>query len=332
MKKNPSYILISRTDSIGDVILTLPVAKVLKDNFPAVRIGFIGKTYTRPVIEACIHIDEFIDVEDFMNKKPGVLPDVIIHIFPKAKIAKRAKQLKIPLRIGTTNRIYHWLTCNKLVKLGRRKSSLHEAQLNLKLLQGLGIDREYSLQEISEYFGLERLQTLDKRFLALIEKDKFNLILHPKSQGSGREWPIDNFIRLINSLDPERYKIFVSGTLKERESIQPIFDAVPGKVVDITGVMNLYQYISFINKTNGLVASGTGPLHIAGALGKNALGIYPPRKLINPQRWKALGANTQIFVLNKNCNDCKERNSYCHCMQEIDPAVIKAALNKIAFK
>ena len=63
----PQNIIISRTDSIGDVILTLPVSAVLKNYFPGVKIGFIGKSYTRPVIEACKFIDEFIDREDFLN-------------------------------------------------------------------------------------------------------------------------------------------------------------------------------------------------------------------------------------------------------------------------
>ena len=63
--------------------------------------------------------------------------------------------------------------------------------------------------------------------------------------------------------------------------------------------MNLEQFIAFIAQCDGLVANSTGPLHIAGALGKDALGIYSPRKSINPQRWKPLGAKAKSFVLDK---------------------------------
>ena len=68
LKKDPSHILISRTDSIGDVVLTLPVAKFLKDRFPETKISFLGKAYTRPVIEACIYVDEFVNADDFLNE------------------------------------------------------------------------------------------------------------------------------------------------------------------------------------------------------------------------------------------------------------------------
>ncbi len=141
----PKTILISRTDSIGDVILTLPMAAVLKQHFPDARVLFLGKEYTRPVINACVHVDAFI--EPYNARVFGEKPDTIIHVLPVKKIAFGAKRAHIPVRIGTTNRIFHWFTCNRLVKLSRRNSDLHEAQLNLKLLQPLGITREFPLEE-----------------------------------------------------------------------------------------------------------------------------------------------------------------------------------------
>ena len=330
MKKAPKYILISRTDSIGDVILTLPLAKFLKETFPKVRVGFLGTTYTKPVIEACNYVDAFIDVKDFLSDKiSDSLPDTIIHVFPVKEIASKAKQLKIPLRIGTTNRIYHWFTCNKLIKLSRRNSALHEAQLNLKLLQVFNVNRDFDLEEIGKSFGLQNLKPLQPQFFSLIKKDKYNLILHPKSQGSAREWGLENFIHLINTLDLNRYNIFISGTKKEKESLQPLLDAVGEKVTDITGLMSLDQFISFINICDGLVANSTGPLHIVAALGKDALGIYPPMRPIHPGRWKPLGEKVKIFVLNKFCNDCKIKTSTCHCIQEISPSLIKTELDTI---
>ena len=334
MKEDLTHILISRADSIGDVVLTLPVAKFLKDRFPKVRISFLGKNYTRPVIEACMYVDEFVNMDDFLNQtiySEAFLPDCIIHVFPVKEIAKRAKKLKIPLRIGTTNRLYHWTTCNKLIKFSRKNSDLHEAQLNLKLLAPFGIGQDVSLKEIEDSFGLEKLLPLQKEFAELIVPEKYNLILHPKSQGNGREWPLENFISLIRSLDRERYSIFISGTEKEQPALQPLFEQVAHLVTDITGRMNLSQFISFINQCNGLVASGTGPLHIAAALGKDALGIFPPIRPVHPGRWKPIGKRAQVFVLNKECNECKDHPSACSCIKSVKSDWIKKALDEIVF-
>src|SRR5664279_544218 len=173
----PKNIILSRTDSIGDVVLTLPVAKMLKDYFPGIKIAFLGRGYTRPVIIACKYVDEFIDVDDFLKNDVAVCdqqPEAILHIFPVSAIAKRATQLHIPLRIGTRNRLYHWLTCNKLVRLSRKNSSLHEAQLNLQLLGAFGINKPFSLSEIAGSFGLVNLQPLQPRFAELIRPGKYN--------------------------------------------------------------------------------------------------------------------------------------------------------------
>ncbi len=143
----PKNIIISRTDSLGDVVLTLPVAKILKDFFPEIKIAFMGREYTRPLIMACKYVDEFIDIADFLKQEVTIFgrkPEAILHIFPVAAIAKKAMLLRIPLRIGTTNRFYHRFTCNKLVRLSRKNSDLHEAQLNLQLLQPFGINKIFS--------------------------------------------------------------------------------------------------------------------------------------------------------------------------------------------
>jgi heptosyltransferase III len=328
----PKNIIISRTDSIGDVILTLPVAAVLKKHFPEIKIGFLGKAYTRPVIEACKYVDTFIDINVFLKDDTiqinGEKPVAILHVFPVAAIAMRALQLHIPLRIGTTNRFYHWLTCNKLVKLSRKHSLLHEAQLNLKLLKVFGIINNFSLQEIGKLFGLEKLKPLPEKFKNLISKDKYNLILHPKSLGSAREWGLSNFIMLIRLLGTSRYRIFISGTEKEREALQPVFNEVGDAVTDISGLMNLDEFISFISHCDGLVANSTGPLHIAAALGKDALGIYPPMRPIHPGRWAPLGPNARTFVLDKFCNDCKNNNKLCQCIMQVEPQWIKISLEK----
>ena len=325
-------ILISRTDSIGDVMLTLPMAGILKKYYPDVKIGFIGKAYTRPVIEACIHVDEFVDVEDFYSKKiliNGSIPDAIIHVFPFRKIADRAKELKIPLRIGTTNRLYHWITCNKLIKLSRKNSDLHESQLNLKLLSAVGIKEEFTLEQIAGYYGFTNIQPLKAEPLSLLDPTKFNLILHPKSQGSAREWGLDNFVSLINLLDKNQYKIFISGTAKERALLAPLLEAAGRQVTDITGMMNLNQFISFINHADGLVANSTGPLHIAAALGRHAIGLFPPMRPIHPGRWSPVGKNAHSFVLNIQCNDCRNNPVACSCIQSIQAIEIRNKLDDI---
>ena len=46
----PETIIVSRTDSIGDVMLTLPMMGMLRGHYPKARLVFLGRTYTEPVL------------------------------------------------------------------------------------------------------------------------------------------------------------------------------------------------------------------------------------------------------------------------------------------
>jgi len=287
----PSQFIISRTDSIGDVVLTLPLAGILKKHFPGVPITFLGKSYTRAVIEACPFVDVFMEEAAFLKTKKATWKKgaVILHVFPKKEIAFHARKLGIAWRIGTKSRWYHWLSCNKLLRLKRKKSGLHEAQLNAQLLAPLGIQANYSLPELAAFLDLSRLQPLPVQFQNLLQPGKRHIILHPKSKGSALEWGLENFAELANELDAEQDQIFISGTAGEKELLQPFFERVKAPVTDITGQMTLPEFMAFINSCDVLVANSTGPLHIAAALGKKAVGLYPAIRPMHAGRWAPLG-------------------------------------------
>jgi ADP-heptose:LPS heptosyltransferase len=329
--------IISRVDAIGDVVLTLPVAGVLRELYPQSRILFLGSNYAQEVIKACEHVDECLNWDELKKMEEAAQikaltatgADTIIHVLPRKEIAELAKKAGIQLRIGTTNRAYHWYTCNKLVRLSRKRSPFHEAQLNLRLLTVLGAKHLYSLEEIPAYYGLTRLSDLPADIASLREDRKFNLILHPKSRGNGREWGVDNFIRLANSLPAGQFKLFVTGTPAEREALEPLFRQCP-HVVDMAGKLTLPQFLSFIAQADGLLASGTGPLHVAAALGIYALGLFPPLRPIHPERWAPLGPKAMVFCLKEPCKGCPGVHD-CACMRDINPENLKEYLLSISY-
>ena len=326
-------IIISRTDSIGDVILTLPIAGVLKENFPSLKVFFLGKDYTRDIVESSMHIDQFLNWDEIQNfdfEKQletfnAIEANVIIHVFPVAQIAYLAKKTNIPVRIGTTGRLYHYFTCNKLVPISRRNSELHEAELNLKLLKPILKNVDIELDRLDRYYGLTAIESLPQNVQKQLSNDKFNLILHPKSKGSAREWGLKNFGHLIEILPKEKFRIFITGTEDEGKLIKNDLLVKFPEVIDMTGKLSLKELISFIKATDGLIAASTGPLHIAAALGKVTLGIFPPIRPMHPGRWAPLGPKASYVVENKECSNCRKED-HCECMENIQPVAVKNKL------
>ena len=328
---NPKRIIISRTDSIGDVVLTLPMAGVLKEKFPNCEILFLGSTYTKPVVELSEHIDRFINWDELKNQNNALKilkaleADVMLHVFPNKELAKLAHKAKIPFRIGTKGRLFHIFTCNKKVSFSRRKSNLHEAQLNIKLLKPLGIDKCFSLEELTEFYGLTKVKPLPERLQSLIDEDKKSIILHPKSKGSAKEWGLNNFKELITILPEKEFQIFISGTAEEGGLIGNSLPLDKYNVLSLLGKLSLDEFISFIAQTDGLVAASTGPLHISSALGKSALGLFSPKRPIHPGRWRPVGKRAKAIVFDENCKRCAEQKD-CNCIQEIAPKKVAKIL------
>lgn len=329
---NNKTIIISRTDSIGDVVLTLPMAGLIKKFYPQSKVIFLGKTYTQPVVALSKHVDEFINWDE-LQKLPNAVEvlksykaDVFIHVFPNKAVAKLVKETKIPVRIGTFGRLHHILTCNKKVLFSRKKSELHESQLNLKLLSPLGISHHVELDELASFYGFEKIPTLKSELNDLIDPKRFNVILHPKSKGSAKEWGLTNYLQLTKLLPKDQFKIFISGTAEEGKLIGSTFD-FDENVVSLIGKLSLTDFIAFIAKTDGLVAASTGPLHIAAALNKKAIGLYAPKRPIHPGRWKPVGKHAQAVVFDQNCEQCA-KGVDCDCISKIEPQTVVDLLLK----
>ncbi|MDR0603873.1 MAG: glycosyltransferase family 9 protein [Bacteroidales bacterium] len=317
--------IISRTDNIGDVILTLPMAGILKQKYPDCYIYFLGQKYTQTVVACSKYVDAFLDWTE-IKKLPfkeqlqffkRLSADEIIHVYPVKEIAKLSKAAKIPIRTATQNRLYHWLYCNKLIKLSRRNSILHEAQLNVKLLSDIQ-PTDINLDSISSFYGLQVAQPLGKDLQKYIIPHKVNLILHPKSKGSAREWGLENYANLIASLPKEKYNILLTGTEEEGLLYREILVFPYPYVHDLSGKLSLQELICLINAVDALVACSTGPLHISAALNKLTIGIYPPIRPMHPGRWAPLGKNTHVLALDKKCNICRKTLD-CQCIRSITP-------------
>ncbi|MBO9700182.1 MAG: glycosyltransferase family 9 protein [Sporocytophaga sp.] len=314
-------ILISRTDNLGDVVLTFPLAAYLKQRFPDSMILFLGKKYTADLIKACNSIDEFISRESLIDD-PSLLKskniETAIFVYPDKDVAKICKQSGIPVRIGTSHRTFHWLYANKKISFSRKKSDLHEAQLNFKLLEGLGVKEIPSIGTLGSLLDVSPKSELPEAVKSELDSAKKKIILHPKSKGSAREWPIQNYFSLAKRLISAGYTPIITGTKDEGQKIrneQEDFFSLP-EMIDLTGKVTLGELISVIAKADGLVACSTGPLHIASALGIHTVGFYPSIKPMHAGRWKPIGKYSTVLSLDKECFDCAKGGN-CICIESL---------------
>ena len=313
-------IIVSRTDSIGDVMLTLPFCAWLKERFPQATLVYLARGYTIPVVACFKPVDEILDWDLIVNlpiaEKIGLIKaDCIVHLFPNKDIAALSKKAKIPFRIGTSHRIFHFLTCNYKVNFSRKNSSLHEAQLNFELARPFGLKSIPSFEStiaIGIHFSLPIKPTPTS--VKNIDLSKA-IVLHPKSQGSAIEWPIEKYKALSEQLIQSGKTVLITGTEKEGEMIRKQF-SFSQHLIDLTGQLTLSELIALLAKVKVVVACSTGPIHIAAVVGTPTIALFSSRKPIHPGRWRPLGEKSKVLVFDENCQNCK-KGKQCRCLEEI---------------
>ena len=254
-------------------------------------------------------------------EKIGLLKaDCIVHLFPNKDVAALSKKAKIPYRIGTSHRIFHFLTCNYKVNFSRKNSRLHEAQLNFELARPFGLKSIPSFESIiaiGPHFSLPIKPTPK----ALKNIDLSNaIVLHPKSQGSAIEWPIEKYHALSEQLIQSGKTVLITGTEKEGEMMRKQF-SFSQHLIDLTGQLTLSELIALLSKVKVVVACSTGPIHIAAVLGTPTIALFSSRKPIHPGRWRPLGEKSKVLVFDENCQNC-EKGKQCRCLEEIPVALI----------
>ncbi|MFZ9586544.1 MAG: glycosyltransferase family 9 protein [Crocinitomicaceae bacterium] len=321
-------ILISRTDSIGDVVLTLPMCQAIRKQFPEAQLIYIGKKYTEPVVQCFDCIDEFWDVDSLLNQPIAMQieqmqADCIIHVFPNKKLASLAKKAKIPMRIGTSHRVFHLFSCNYRPNFTRKKSPYHEAQLNFHLLQPLGITSIPNWDELTQL--LEFSAPMNQLTPAFQWEKESYVLLHPKSKGSALEWPIAKYVDLAEQLAHKGTKVCFTGTEEEGQLFRKMLPVHPN-IIDSSGKLSLSELICLIDNAKALVACSTGPYHIAGVCGVKAIGLFSMRRPIDPGRWQAIGPKAKFLVFDPHCSACK-KGEKCRCIEEI---TVQSVINAIA--
>jgi heptosyltransferase III len=312
-------IVISRTDSIGDVMLTLPTVAWLKEMYPSCHITFLCRNYTKAIVSCYEGVDEVLTLEAlealpsqsrvaFVRERQF---DVVIHVFPRKELAQLFKKAAVPARIGTSHRGFHLLTCNIRPSFSRKRSSEHEAQLNFELLRPLGVEKLPAFDQLNTWTKLFHVPNVElpETIERALQQATKAAVLHPKSQGSAREWPMEKYIELANRLTADGTTVFFTGTEQE---------GVPenAMIIDTTGKLTIEQLLVLLSRIDLLVACSTGPLHIAGFLGKRAIGLFSPRIPIHPGRWRALGERAIALVFDPDCPTCKAKKP-CSCIEQI---------------
>jgi ADP-heptose:LPS heptosyltransferase len=301
-------VLISRTDNIGDVILTLPLVYVARCVFKNAEVIFYVNEKLKPLLNRMgmnVNILTEDEQQNYRDRKRLFAKhkfDLAIFAKPRFDLALMLFQLGTKFRVGTAYRWYSFLY-NLRVKEHRKFADKHESEYNLNLLREFtGIDENCRVPErLLNYDENERTDFLERaKTFGLSHGNKY-IVIHPGSRGSARDISLEQFreigIKLLAAY-PD-HKIVYTGLESEMEIVT---NSMPNeaneRMINLAGKLSLRELMILIDNSKLFISNSTGPIHIAGALNKNIIGFYPNSAPVNDVRWKPLGTNVTIFKPN----------------------------------
>jgi ADP-heptose:LPS heptosyltransferase len=336
----PKNLLIIRTDRIGDVVLSLPLAGLVKKHYPGTKVSFMVKSYTKALVENHPFINDVIILEESSGKVPFRVNQKIVSagnydsavlVYPTLKTALILFFSGIADRIGTGYRWYSFMF-NRKVYTHRKYAAKHELEFNVELLKKFGINEK--LTPGNAEFGLKADSIVKQQILEEIKKagigfDKPIVIIHPGSGGSAVDYPIDKMQELTKLIDSDLdVDIIITGGTGEENLCGKLL--VSPKIVSFAGKLNLSEMIALIDLSDIFVSNSTGPIHIAAALGKYTVGFYPNLLACSAKRWEPYTDKKVIFVPENDCDDCdREQCGSQDCMSSINPSRVLLEIRNI---
>lgn len=321
-----SRILLTRMKFIGDVVLTTPVIRALREKFPNAYIAYMGDKKAVSLLERNPYLNHIIPF-DFSRpavwEQPRVILelrkqkfDVVVDLFSNPRSALLTYFSGAPVRVGKDVGGRGRLYTHRIKDDGAMKSAI---AFHYQYVKPLGVEATHWRTEI---FLSEEEKREARIFLKWqnVDIEKPIVAVHPGATWPNKMWLKGSFAALID-------KMFTKLKVETIFSLGPgddelgsyIFQHCFGKV-HILPVLPVRQLAAVLSQCAVFVTNDCGPMHIAAAVGTKTIGIFGPEP---EEVWFPYGRDEGHLAIRKDiwCSPCRKTacfrkgEEYLECMK-----------------
>jgi ADP-heptose:LPS heptosyltransferase len=272
--------LLSRTDALGDLIVSLPVMARLQSRMPAAEIHWLVKPATAPVLAGLAgvagvhHRSDDRELGELMAQMKFDAVLALSHRDPQVITA--ARSAGVPIRVARSRGRQIWQASHVLWK-GRYGSGRHEATNVLDFLSPWGF--QGGAPVLPELATTEAERERGRAELASGADGRPVLGAVLRGSGSGAcpspEW----WERALRVVEAAGWRTLVLSPA-EAGPLPPA---------------GLRELMGRLQACTAVIGPSTGPVHLAAALGVPVLCLMGLRAHHGPDRWTPLGRRVQVL-------------------------------------
>jgi lipopolysaccharide heptosyltransferase II len=339
-------VLCVRLDTVGDVLMTTPSIRALKETPPNPRVTLLTSEPGVEVGRLVPELDEVVayDAPWMRATSPrqnsridhAILDRlrqsrfdaaVIFTVYSQSPLPAALLCLlaDIPLRLAHCREnpyqlLTHWVRDPEPDRCAR-----HEVRRQLDLVASVGF--QTSNEHLSLAIPGAALSYVHAALAeAGLDENRPWVVIHPGASAPSRRYPAEGFAEVTRGLSLDYgWQVVFTGTGSECELVNQIRALSGTRTQSLVSRLQLGELAALLSLAPLLIANNTGPVHVAAAVGTPIVDLYA---LTNPQHtpWNVAARVLSHDVPCKYCYSSVCPEGHHNCLRLVTPnAVVEAA-------
>ena len=256
-------ILVIRLSSLGDIILSFPLLKKLKENFPKSEIHFLTKKNYEEIVSINPNVDRVILLDSSLTKL-------------RSRIKNEKYELIIDIHKNFRSLFVNMFNGNKVVRY--KKENLKKFLLvnfKINLFQEITPIYKKYLKTVNNYLNNEDYDFSWSELL--FSKDNNTnmnyIVVSPSAKHFTKTYPADNFIEYIKKFQENKI-VLVGDNSKKDKDICEYIQSRCSNVLNLCGKLDMKSLANILYNSEYVVCNDSAILHFSEAVGKRVVAIF----------------------------------------------------------
>ena len=338
-------VLAIRLDAVGDVLMTTPAIRAMKEGAPGRRVTLLTSSAGAAVAPLIPEVDDVLvyDAPWMKATPPRSAPDTdlaaistlrdrrfdaaaIFTVYTQDPLpaAFLCSLAGIPLRLAHTREKAYGLLTDAVPDPEPDRLVRHEVRRQLDLVATVGgrtEDERLSIR-VGRAAASRVARLLDD--LGVDAAARPWAVMHPGASAPSRRYPPEGFGEVARRLiDEHGWDLVVAGGRGDEGAAERILAAAPG-LRSVVGALDLEELAALLSAAPLLIANNSAPAHLAAAVGTPVVDLYA---LTNPQHapW---GVPHRVLFHDVPCRNCGASvcpEGHHACLRLVPPERVVAA-------
>jgi lipopolysaccharide heptosyltransferase II len=326
-------ILAVRFSSIGDVLLTTPLLRAIRQRYPGSSITVLTKPAHAALLSHNPHVSRVLTAEPerglrqlAAELRAGRYTDLLdLHD------SLRSRMLRALVPGNWTRYPKHRVARALLIHTKRNwyRGWRPVAERYFAAAQHLGVTPDGRPPEF--FLAPEARQKIDKWLAAAgLAQNRSMIAVAPGAAHATKRWPAQHWQALIDRIVGQGHNVVIVGGAADQPLAAELTLEGAGRVVSATGQFGLQETGALIERSAALVSGDTGVMHMATGVGTPVVALFGPT--VKEFGFFPYTPASRVIELDLSCRPCSSKGGprcplgHHRCLVDIGPETVFAAL------